>query len=137
MCQLHQISACPHAAVLGNEGVYTPIYKLCKEPYYLRMYSRPCLQKRSNSCQHCRLYIERLQRFSCACGVTSYNIVLQSLKVILLHSPLSHRAKTGIDAVDNPVTSKILKEGIALLHPLHCLRREGETAPFKEIIFYV
>ena len=77
------------------------IDELGEEGYQLGVHATLALCERSYACEHGRAYKEIIQRFAHSGRVGADDVILQVAQMTVFHAPLSHRAETGVDAVDH------------------------------------
>jgi len=108
--QLYKIAARTYTSVAGNEWINARINHFDQRFHHTRVNSGMCLDESSYSGDHRCLDIYILKRLSCARGVTANDVVLQIFQVLIVHSPLCHWPKSGIDSVDNSILGKCFQK---------------------------
>ena len=132
MCQLHQVSACPHTSVSRNERTNPPVYEFHQQLSHLSVNSRAALQYRTQSRHHRRPHAHILQRLSRSSRVAPDNVILQLLQPLVFHPPLSHRAKSRIDAVYHLLFGESFQKFVTILHTLQNLLVNTYLLSLKE-----
>ena len=120
--QLYQVTAGTHTAVFGNVRAYTAVDELGEQRHQFGVHTAFALCERAYACQHTRAYKNIVQGFTHTGGMGANDVILQFTQVRIFHTPLCHRTKAGVDAVDHLVTGeagqKIKTIGYALQRSL-------------------
>ena len=110
VCQLHEVAARAHAAVLGDHRADVALEKLVEQQGQVAVHARMTLQKGHESGQQGRAHAAQFQRTPGARGVTTNDVVLELFKRRVVHAILRHRAEARIDAVNDFVFGKFSEE---------------------------
>lgn len=112
MRQLYQVAARTHAAVLRHEGNNAAIDELGKQIHYLGMHTALCLQERTQTGNHGGTHIAVVKRLARTRRVAANDVVLQVGQVLIIHTPLRHGPKAGVDTIDDLVACELLQETV-------------------------
>jgi hypothetical protein len=117
--QLDQVSAGAYAAVTRDERADAPVDEFYQELNHLRMNARFPLQESTYAGNHGGPYGSISERLSGTGGMAADNIVLEFFQMVVIHAPLGHGAKAGVDTVNDFVFVELLKELVATLYLCH------------------
>ena len=119
MGQLHQVAAGTHATMHRNERINFAVDELNEQPHHISVHTRPALQHCTKTGNHGRFHVHIVQRLARTRGMTADDIILKVIEILVVNTPLRHRAKACIDAIDNLVRSKLLQKTVTGFHAVH------------------
>lgn len=113
MGELNEIATGTDATMLRDEGVYAAIHKLLEKSDHGGVDAGASLEESADAHEHGSLDLDVGEGGSGAGGMAPDDVVLQLLEMPILDTPLRHRAKSGVDAIDHLIVGKRTEELIA------------------------